>query len=139
MTIEGEKSQAFSGITLPLAPIVTDATETIIANSRRLYGSSRDAVELHMHSQYSTATPAKATAKPSQTMPKPQVVKPTPSVNLGNVLLRDLLAVLPKQPKVTTAPQNFTEEIIHLHNTPTTVERKVKKRRRRSKKRLITP
>lgn len=52
MTVEGEKSQAFSGITLQIPPIVDDSTDEIIARSREAYGTPLSEVEQIMQDQY---------------------------------------------------------------------------------------
>jgi hypothetical protein len=52
MTIEGEKTPAFSAISLNLPPQQTDYSDAIIANSRKRYASSKEAVERYVNHRY---------------------------------------------------------------------------------------
>jgi hypothetical protein len=90
MTVQGEKSQAFSGITLDIPPLAENSTEAIVARSRELYGTPLSEVEKEMQSQYITTTPepkpkpAKkekpvepaAQPRPAKPEPKPKAVQP---------------------------------------------------------------
>ncbi len=53
MTIEGEKTPAFSSISLNLPPLQTDYSAAIVENSHRLYASSLESVERYVNDRYS--------------------------------------------------------------------------------------
>lgn len=81
MTIEGEKIQAFSGITLNLPPQGEDFSARIIDRSRSQYASSREYVERYVHERYlDAAKPAPIKpSQPAQSAPKAQAsAKPAP-------------------------------------------------------------
>lgn len=52
LTIEGEKTQAFSAISLNLPAFGQDETARIVANSRQCYASSRDFVDRYVYQRY---------------------------------------------------------------------------------------
>lgn len=52
MTIEGEKTQAFSGTTLELPEHTSDSSATIVEHSRKHYAVSRAAAEEYIHGHY---------------------------------------------------------------------------------------
>lgn len=52
LTINGEKTPAFSAITLNLPPQQADYSQTITNNSRALYASSREYVERYINERY---------------------------------------------------------------------------------------
>ncbi len=77
MTIEGEKTPAFSAISLNLPPQRADFSESIVTHSRALYGSSRDYVERYIGDRYQLrSAPLPAPQQPKQI--KQPVVKPQP-------------------------------------------------------------
>ncbi len=55
MTIQGEKSPAFSGITLGLPLVVTDNSAAVIANSRSMYTARRENVDAAIAARYAPA------------------------------------------------------------------------------------
>lgn len=63
MTIEGEKVQAFSAVTLNLPPPGADHSQAIIDNSRRQYAFRRDDIELFVKGRYLTSNQPKAAAR----------------------------------------------------------------------------
>jgi Type IV secretion-system coupling protein DNA-binding domain len=67
MTIEGEKVQAYSALTLELPPQPPDHSAEIIEQSRRLYAVGRSDIEVVMHERYTT--PVKQDAPKPQTEP----------------------------------------------------------------------
>jgi hypothetical protein len=73
MTIEGEKVQAFSAISLNLPPYTTDYTEEIIARSRNTYASNKASVESYVSERYlKVATPSgQGTNRPQRNDNKP--------------------------------------------------------------------
>lgn len=76
MTIDGEKSQAFSAISLDLPPSEGDATDQIIQHSRQQYGTQRSAVESYVDEQHGFTAPIEAAtvkaAAPTQRPAKPK-------------------------------------------------------------------
>ncbi|HSX32770.1 MAG TPA: DUF87 domain-containing protein [Candidatus Saccharimonadales bacterium] len=83
MTVEGEKSPAFSGTTLELPPLQEDNTPYIIDHSRRLYARPLAEVEEIMHAAYDTnATGPNANVpaaqEKSKTPPPKAKAKPAP-------------------------------------------------------------
>jgi hypothetical protein len=103
MTIQGEKSPAFSAFTLDLPKDTFDETGTIIHNSRQLYATPRSDVEQYILDRYglettplpvatpvprATPTPPKVGAEPppKRTMPKPQITHSVSSV--GRVAIK---------------------------------------------------
>jgi hypothetical protein len=73
MTIEGEKVQGFSAISLNLPPQQTDNTAQIVERSRAQYAVSREFVERYVGERYLLETEK---PKPAST-PRPPVVKST--------------------------------------------------------------
>lgn len=59
MTVDGEKSQAFSGVTLDLPHMSSANLDEIISSSRALYGTYRFEVEETMRMRYDTETDKK--------------------------------------------------------------------------------
>lgn len=62
LTIEGEKTQAFSAISLNLPPLPDDNSASIIAHSRANYASSKDFVDRYVHTRYLTDGESKKSA-----------------------------------------------------------------------------
>ncbi len=62
LTIEGEKTPAFSAISLNLPPQRPDNSASIIANSRSRYASSREYVERHVGQRYEPTATSLASA-----------------------------------------------------------------------------
>ena len=96
MTIQGEKSPAFSAFTLDLPKEKFDETENIIHNSRQLYATPKSDVERYILDRYglettplpvATAIPRAAPVQPKiaadppkRTTPKPQITHSVSSV-----------------------------------------------------------
>lgn len=86
LTVHGEKSPAFSGITLDLPPVATDYTDTIIATSRQQYGTERSIVEAAVSDRYQPPTPPSskqqpkkaAKSNPAPLSPEQKSAAPTP-------------------------------------------------------------
>lgn len=82
MTVDGEKSQAFSGVTLDLPVMSSENLNHIIANSRAMYGTHRFEVEQSMNYRYgNTYEPRVESAKvieQPQPSPEPPKVEPLP-------------------------------------------------------------
>ena len=99
MTINGEKTQAFSALTLELPPSQTDQSASIIAHSRAAYGLPRAEVEAYVNQRYLLdATPA---AKPSRPSHKP-TPKPAPQSVATPAVTHAATA-----PKPTVTPVNM--------------------------------
>jgi hypothetical protein len=66
MTIEGEKTAAFSAISLNLPPQQADFSAAIVENSRARYASSKEFVEHYVHERYDLQAPAPGGPLPHQ-------------------------------------------------------------------------
>jgi hypothetical protein len=102
MTIEGEKVQAFSSITLNLPPQTIDYSQQIIDHSRATYAVSKQYIERFVSERYLNPTDSSqsqtAAAMPKMTPPpqppKPKVTAPdsvahtalTGSIGSGNIV-----------------------------------------------------
>ena len=77
MTIDGEKSPAFSAITLDMPPQTTDESAAIISQSRQTYAKPLDQIEQHINRHYGNPQ-AKPTppAPAKQEKPKQSVQQP---------------------------------------------------------------
>jgi hypothetical protein len=65
MTIDGEKTQAFSGTTLDLPEQHFDQTAEIVEHSRKNYAVSRGAAEEYIHRRYELDTPPARQHRPA--------------------------------------------------------------------------
>jgi len=86
MTIEGEKVQAFSAISLNLPPFQDDYSQQIIEYSRAKYAQPRDFVERYVADRYGlTNSAAGAPARPETqiTTPQPKVAQPASSPQIA--------------------------------------------------------
>jgi len=80
MTIEGEKTPAFSAISLNLPPQQTDYSAAIIENSRNRYASSKQYVERYVNERYqfddfrpaSAGSDRAPSRRPAEQKPQPQ-------------------------------------------------------------------
>jgi hypothetical protein len=82
MTIDGEKIQAFSAISLNLPPQTIDNSDAIIEHSRATYGIHRDHVERYVGERYlgSGSKPAAAKLAPQKpAVNSPAVAEPLPA------------------------------------------------------------
>ncbi|HEU4913904.1 MAG TPA: DUF87 domain-containing protein [Candidatus Saccharimonadales bacterium] len=111
MTVQGEKSQAFSGITLDIPPLAENATEAIIAKSRKLYGTPLAEVEKAMQSQYLTTAPQ------SKQPPQPKQ-KNTPDARKEKPVKRDVAKpeAAPKPAQQVQAVRPDRQRYISLGN-----------------------
>jgi hypothetical protein len=76
MTVHGEKSSAFSGITLELPPVAVDDTAEIIASSRQLFGTARGDVEAVIKTSYMEMDHSKQGGQRPQYQKQPPKVAP---------------------------------------------------------------
>lgn len=101
MTVNGEKSQAFSGITLDLPALSAESSGEIIASSRQTFGNRRDAVEQDIKARYEPVPAARKQALANKPAAKPvatgasEQVRPTSKeiLQLGDILFRPHPAV----------------------------------------------
>lgn len=103
MTIEGEKTPAFSAISLNLPPQQADYSEAIIANSRARYASSKAVVERYVneHYQFQDFRPFTPAASP-----------PPPRHSFAPALQ---IAQPPPRPPVTiTTPSHMAPQVIRI-------------------------
>lgn len=93
MTIEGEKVQAFSAITLNLPPQNEDHSLTIIENSRRQFAKSREYVERFVEERYLNPNgtayeqPTKASLPPAEPVTAPKADKPVSPAKLVHTIV----------------------------------------------------
>ncbi|MGD0284611.1 MAG: DUF87 domain-containing protein, partial [Candidatus Saccharimonadales bacterium] len=112
MTIEGEKVQAFSAITLTLPPQAEDFSQMIIDHSRSMYAISRESVERLVGERYLSpadlakqlAMASKASQSPTETPPTPVPTSSQhhdPTDTLAHAALRgsEVVEVVPAKPK----------------------------------------
>jgi hypothetical protein len=121
MTIDGEKSQAFSGITLELPTIEQDNSLAIIEASRYTYGTHRSIVDGDVGSQYQTIKQAPAPRqqpkkqygnKPKEApKPKQQPAAPVTPIISVEKILRIPLSLLTK-PKEVPAPAPAPKPVV---------------------------
>jgi hypothetical protein len=114
MTIEGEKVQAFSAISLNLPAYTTDYSEMIIARSRSTYASSRASVEQYVGERYLQARPAsgQGAGRPNRNEAKPNPGVPVLTVNTaqkGRAVIEPLPPKAIAHPLITQALENPAE------------------------------
>lgn len=134
LTIEGEKTQAFSGISLNLPPPGENNSAKIVATSRSRYASSRDYVDRYVRQRYladtSEAKSASAKNTSEKTITKSNREKLAPGYTLA-AAAKTLVAsasneVAPSKPKrkrtrhrnkpsIASAPVSENEATINLH------------------------
>ena len=108
MTIEGEKTPAFSAISLNLPPQQTDYSAAIVENSRARYASSKEYVERYVNERYQfeqfhpaqapDRTPAPRPSHYNQT-PQPQLPAQAPAKIAKNPVSGLAAAALTQQPE----------------------------------------
>jgi hypothetical protein len=130
MTIAGEKTPAFSAITLDLPPQQADNSVEIIQHSRTEFAPHRDHVEKYIGERYGFTAKATQAHKP-QAQPKTEK-KPGPSAEKPAEPAKPEPA---KAKTVTKRPNNPETGVGHTAVIASDVEVKLKrKRRRRNKK-----
>ena len=167
MTIEGEKVQAFSGVTLDLPADGTDNSQNIIASSRHQYALSKSEVEDYVKENYidvigeiekSVKKAAKKAKKPTkvinETGPETNFdTKDKPVKKPTNKSESEKANHDEKPSKVERTPENFAEyepkkdqelsQFVALGHSATSIlstkdSPKKKRRRRRRRKKKIT-
>jgi hypothetical protein len=129
MTIEGEKVQAFSAISLNLPPNNIDYSEMIIAQSRSTYATGRESVEQYVSERYLQAKPpsGQGASRPyneSRTFQPP--IKPV------SALRQDI-------PTPETLPPKALAHTLIVHELDTSaISKPVKRKRSRHRKRQPT-
>ena len=101
MTIEGEKVQAFSAISLNLPPLQADQSAAIVERSRTQYAVSRDFVERYVHERYLFDTnPVKSTPRPAASpLVEQSADQPSPPAHLAAKALAASVDPVPDKPK----------------------------------------
>jgi hypothetical protein len=133
MTIDGEKIQAFSAISLNLPPFAEDVSQAIIDHSRTQFAITREQVERIVNERYLTMgevkQPVVKSLPPAQpratTIPSPQpaAAKPTPITLAHNLLDKviDLSAspeVPPKRKRTRRRKRSKTGASVDLPSSP---------------------
>lgn len=122
MTIEGEKVQAFSAISLNLPAFQFDYSEQIIQHSRTTYSQTREQVERYVLERYNLAGSVQAAPPSTATEKKPPVAarpKPAPAAYIGA--------------QVVTAPASAPPEAV-TEQSPEEATAKPKRKRARKRK-----
>jgi Type IV secretion-system coupling protein DNA-binding domain len=119
MTIDGEKSPAFSAITLDLPPQTNDETAAIVEQSRRNYAMNRIEIEQQISANYGAPQPT-AVPKPQ---PAPPRAKPVPVENVENE---------------KAAPADTAATMGRTAVSGSSISLKLKRRRRRRNKKTST-
>jgi hypothetical protein len=142
MTISGEKTPAFSAISLNLPPQQADYSAAIADNSRALYASSREYVERYINERYQLNSPPPQAA--SQRPSPPQRAAPAPQQTTGSrpAPVSDRAAVqvaLPEAVVARPAPQRDTagsaRHVPATSSAPSEGEARPKRKRTRTRKR----
>ena len=90
MTIDGEKAQAFSAVTLDLPPYEADNTAAIIEYSRSQYALDRNSVERYINEHYHLDSRVPTPVEPIEADPQP---KPKKSLNKDSAAIMGHTAV----------------------------------------------
>jgi hypothetical protein len=120
MTIEGEKSPAFSAFTLDLPKGEFDETASIIRQSRQNYASDRAQVDQYIRTRYELETKAPTSSAPTTHTPPPVVAESPTKTEVKPALTEE---------KTDTATMG------HTAISGALVKVKLKRRRRRRQKR----
>ncbi len=136
MTINGEKSPAFSAITLDLPEIKTDLSHEIIFSSRSKYALSVAEVQDYVNDQYLIANKIKAPSERPKVAKKPISIpvpsEPEPTAKELALKNPEILDIEAKQPHLKTSLSAFTLNKA-IESLP-----KPKRKRTRSRKRKKT-
>jgi hypothetical protein len=128
MTINGEKSPAFSAITLDLPEHQFDETPTIVHHSRANYSKHRTAVEQYIKERYALEDKPK---------PKPQPApKPTPSPAPSPAPVAQTTSPPTQQhpSPAQTSPKDSAATVGKAAISASEIKVKLKRRRRRRQK-----
>lgn len=133
LTIGGEKSPAFSAISLNLPPQQADYSSAIVDNSRALYGSSREYVEGYINNRYHL-TESVAVQPMNHRGPLPSQVRQAArsSQDVGQQHAGPVVSPPVVTTPVSTPPQ---QEPVQLEAQTPQGEAKPKRKRTRSRKR----
>ncbi len=105
MTVDGEKSQAFSGITLQIPPITHDSTDEIITRSREVYGAPLSVIEQSMQDQYVVEMPFKQQSTKHKKFDKPKAPAAPPKAEPAVIPAAPKAAPATDEPPVAAATQ----------------------------------
>jgi hypothetical protein len=132
MTIAGEKTPAFSAVTLDLPPQQADESAQIIQHSRSEFALHRDEVGKYIGERYGFTAKAALTAKPSA--PKPSaVVSPKSETKAAE----QPAAEPTKSKPVTKRPEKAGTSMGRTAVVASDVEIKLKRKRRRRNKKPV--
>jgi hypothetical protein len=148
MTIDGEKVQAFSAISLNLPAFQFDYSAHIIQHSRELYARPRDQVELYVMDRYGLRGSVIAQGATPQAVKPPQRQTPRLQTSVHSVQApvtkthSDRPRTIVKQPKPSPAAAANAAEVI-VSESKSAVEPmaalKPKRKRARKRKKTTTP
>jgi hypothetical protein len=131
MTIAGEKTPAFSAVTLDLPPGQEDHSAEIIQNSRAEFALHRPEVEAYIGERYGLT--AKAVAAKPQAAPS----KPTPQPAVESVARPETQAAKPEARPVTKRPAEPKAGVGRTAIVASEVAVKLKRKRRRRNKKPV--
>jgi hypothetical protein len=132
MTIAGEKTPAFSAVTLDLPPQQADESAQIIQHSRSEFSLHRDEVGKYIGERYGFTAKTASTAKPAAPKP-PALVEPKPEAKTS-----EQPVVEPDKPKpVTKRPEKAGTGMGRTAVVASDVEIKLKRKRRRRNKKPV--
>jgi hypothetical protein len=137
MTIDGEKTQAFSGTTLDLPPQHNDHTAHIVEHSRQRFAVSRQAAETYIHSRYDLdAKPEPAHRRQAAAhKSKPKVRAASPAPHQAAQTAPAAAPAAPESPAAATPIKADAVPGMGRAAVSSVVERvKLKRNRRRRKK-----
>ncbi|HVI60553.1 MAG TPA: DUF87 domain-containing protein, partial [Candidatus Saccharimonadales bacterium] len=131
MTIDGEKTPAFSATTLDLPEQRTDQSAAIIEHSRAQYAVARSSAENYIHGNYELEAKAQQAKRPAQPKPaeqpapaKAETAQP-PTNGVGHAAVGSIVEVI--KPKRRRRRRN-KKSAENLANTTETTERTIFKR-----------
>lgn len=135
MTIDGEKVQAFSGVTLDLPAQGTDHSNAIVANSRQLYAFERAKIEHFVRDRYVGPSVAQ-TDKPSKTV-SPDKPRPDnqPSASPSKRMVRTTSGQVAKHlgSVAASSPESSEKPAVNALTIPETKPKRKRSRRRKNK------
>lgn len=129
MTIEGEKTPAFSAISLNLPSTATDYSAAIVENSRNRYASSKDVVERYVNDRYSNADTKQHSVLHMQQSVSTGITPPRVMNIPAEVLVNDL----PLQPAAAapTSAEAIAADIAAM-DSPKPKRKRTRRRKRKS-------
>lgn len=107
MTIDGEKSTAFSAITLDLPPPTHDYFADIVEHTHQVYGRRREDIEANMRERYQNLPTNTSTPQPKPPVAQPaSAVQPVPAHLIAKPIDPQPLKPVPAaKPSIAAEPQ----------------------------------